>query len=120
MVDGGAWRTEGDGKILVDSFDGKSVALTFQNVGQFAQAAGTQDIFVVTGAVTVPVIALGATMGGPVSLAFSNLGPEPISGEPVNVTAPNQALSASKVSHADVAYPYTNARRPRFGRPGGQ
>lgn len=112
--DGGAWRTEGDGKILVDSFDGKSVALTFENVGQFAQAAGPKDIFVVAGAVTVPVVALGATMGGPVSLVFSNLGAEPISSEPLNVTAPNQALAASKVSHADVAYPYTNQRRAAF------
>ena len=52
--DGGAWWTEGDGKILVNAFDGKSVAITFQNVGQFAQAVGLDDIFIVTGAVTVP------------------------------------------------------------------
>ena len=112
--DGGAWWTEGDSKILVNSFDGKSVAITFQNVGQFAQAVGLDDIFIVTGAVTVPVIPLTPAKGGSASLSFSALGPEPITKEPLNSTAPNQALSAATVSHADVAYPYTGERRAAF------
>lgn len=109
--DGGAWRTGGDGTILVDAFDTKSVALTFNNIGQFAQAAGAQDIFVVTGKVTVPVLPLPATKGGSASLSFSSLGPEPITSEPLNVTAPNQPLAAGTVNHADSAYPFTNDRR---------
>ena len=112
--DGGAWRTEGDGKFLVDSFNGKNVALTFQNVGQFAQAAGTQDIFLLDGVVTVPIIPIPAAKGGPANLTFSSLGPEPTTGEPLNVTTPGQSLASITVSHADVAYPSTGERRAAF------
>ena len=106
----GAWTTGGDGSVVVVARAATSVTLELKNVGQFARAPATNDTWTLQGTVTVSIAPLTTRTGPSATMTLSDPQNEPITSEPLNLTAVATPLTGpAKLD--DEPYPFTSARR---------